>query len=1538
MRYKRVFTKNIVLLLVLSMLITLLPVNLFADAGSDMLTAAVDYYRQHKTTLDSWWELVALKGAGQDIHDGKWTLPQWEGGDLAGNVQPTEYAGCILGLLAMGEDPSNALGGRNLLSELAGKQGTNGSFGNGAVNMHIWAMIALDTAGGDYNKSNAVSWLLSQQKSDGGFALTGDYGDNDVTGMALVALSRHREQTGVNTAISSAVSFLREQQLGTGGFSSQGKENSNTIATVISGLVAAGENIFSDSWEKDGTSMLDALKRFQREDGSFLFQLDSTQSNGLATEQSLIALGDIAEGSSVWTRLGASSPVPPGVPVHVRVEGSSETIADTDVSVTSAVYGQTAADALIQVLNDRNISYEIVDSLLGLYLTSINGEEAQASPPYAGWLFLINGKLSSVGIGAYALQSGDDLVFYYGTYPASPSDTLVPEIEIQPAQPKVGEDLTVTVTSSYSHWEGEAEEKVPVKVSGARISFNGETYTTNDEGQVLIPSADTAGTYTLKVSKDNPGSYPGLMRTGITVVYYSPASKTVHVRVEGSSETIADTDVTVSSSGSEQTVLDALKQLLDSMEIPYTAESGGYVSSINGETAGQFHGWDGWLCLVNGELISDVPAEHNINDGDDIIFYYGMYPPDTLIPLVDIQPEQPKVGESVAATVYSAGYYDYTAQQMVDKKEVAGAVVSFNGKTYTTDDEGKVEISSVDVPGTYGLKVSKDNPGSYPSLLRTGSIPVVYSSPDNRVNIGTNGKKLEVSAPTVITVDQGISSTSLQVNTTVTNGQTAATVPYIHADVAVTGGTVAMDIPQNTTITSSAGWDGTIQLPSLLPTSSVTVSNATVNAVIEVGAPGFSLAFDKPVRLVFPGQAGKSLGFIGSSGSLQTIDTVLAQDSMAAALALPDDGAGKIDVGGDLVVWTKHFTKFVVYTPQPPDDSGSGGSGGDTTPSSKTVTLSVTGDSQKGTILSSRTVALQAGDTPYSILVRALGNGRVTKKGSGSSLYVSSIDGLAEFDRGPESGWMYSVNGINPNVSAGTYILSDGDVVRWYYTLTLDGTEDGGTGTQTDGSGRTEAGSGSGSAGTSAKTQKEELKKVLSENMQTTVKKILGQDPLSDWSAFALAQAGQKVPAGYGESLKNYIKEQAGSFRTATDIARVMLAAKAVGLDPEALEGCNLVEKLYNFEKVDKQGVSGPVFALIALDSGKYGIPENARWTRDGLASLILEYQNSDGGFCLSKGEKSGVDLTAMALQALSNYKDRADVKKAVTKAVDWLSRAQLKSGGFKNWDSESSESISQVIIALTSLGVDPGSASFTKTEGDLLSSLLAFKKEDGGFSHLKGANSDEMATEQALMALTAYKRFLEGGKRLYELAGAADLYSDTQAISGWALPYVQKAAQYHLMQGTDAAAKRFEPARKISRAEFAVLLLRLLGEQPMAGYSPVYRDVRQDSWYAGYVLKAREKGLIKGVSDEEFAPDRPVSRQEMAVMAARAFGLQAESENPGIADLDTAGEWARPSITAVYNKNIMTGDNSFFRPEEPVTREMAAVIAVRLYEMKAKK
>lgn len=115
--------------------------------------------------------------------------------------------------------------------------------------------------------------------------------------------------------------------------------------------------------------------------------------------------------------------------------------------------------------------------------------------------------------------------------------------------------------------------------------------------------------------------------------------------------------------------------------------------------------------------------------------------------------------------------------------------------------------------------------------------------------------------------------------------------------------------------------------------------------------------------------------------------------------------------------------------------TGNGSSQGTTASSAAsntvTVSVSVSSSAADGRVSGSAHPTFKKGATAYDALC-ATGLS-VSTKSSQYGLYVSAIGGLAEFEYGGKSGWMYSVNGSAPNVSCGKYVLKDGDSVSWYY-------------------------------------------------------------------------------------------------------------------------------------------------------------------------------------------------------------------------------------------------------------------------------------------------------------------------------------------------------------------------------------------------------------------------------------------------------------------------------------------------------------------------
>lgn len=472
------------------------------------------------------------------------------------------------------------------------------------------------------------------------------------------------------------------------------------------------------------------------------------------------------------------------------------------------------------------------------------------------------------------------------------------------------------------------------------------------------------------------------------------------------------------------------------------------------------------------------------------------------------------------------------------------------------------------------------------------------------------------------------------------------------------------------------------------------------------------------------------------------------------------------------------------------------------------ITVTVTISTPDGTWLS-KSVTVKKGSTVYHAFAKALEGSGITAVGAESGYIRSMTKGgvtYGEFTSGPNSGWLYKVNGRLPSLPLTQQAVADKDYVLWYYTSDWKTDPDAGkmgdeevTAADVikliDAIGTVSKNSGNAIAAartaynklpadqrklvtnydklTAAEAAYAEILKALREDetqtgdatgwrkthsdMLDTVK----TDELtfgSEWLVIALARSGRDVPDSYYDSVVKAVQSAKGqlSEKKSTEYARTILALTAIGKDPADVGGYDLLAGLADMDDVTYQGINGAIFALLALDSGKYDVPAAAEGgtqvTRDGLVAYILAQQLSDGGWALS-GTSADPDVTAMALQALAPYRTGDEtVDTAVDKGVQLLSDMQLADGGYSSWGTLNSESCAQVLIALATLGIDPVSDSrFVKNGLTVLDALLAYAVS-GGFRHTVDGEADAIATEQALCALTAYARLLDGKTALYDM------------------------------------------------------------------------------------------------------------------------------------------------------------------------------------------
>lgn len=165
-----------------------------------------------------------------------------------------------------------------------------------------------------------------------------------------------------------------------------------------------------------------------------------------------------------------------------------------------------------------------------------------------------------------------------------------------------------------------------------------------------------------------------------------------------------------------------------------------------------------------------------------------------------------------------------------------------------------------------------------------------------------------------------------------------------------------------------------------------------------------------------------------------------------------------------------------------------------------------------------------------------------------------------------------------------------------------------------------------------------------------------------------------------------------------------------------------------------------------------------------------------------------------------------------------------------------------------------------------------------------------------------------------------------------WADRYVHALAAKHIVNGKKDGI--FAPDDKMTRAEYVAVISRALNLPKASGL--VFRDVPKDSWYAGEISAAYEAGIVNGVGDSEFAPNAYITREEMAVIALRAYEYASGNTSDNITgehftDYDAISSWASKDVAKAKALGIVKGSNNLFRPKDDMTRAEGASILYNL-------
>ena len=165
---------------------------------------------------------------------------------------------------------------------------------------------------------------------------------------------------------------------------------------------------------------------------------------------------------------------------------------------------------------------------------------------------------------------------------------------------------------------------------------------------------------------------------------------------------------------------------------------------------------------------------------------------------------------------------------------------------------------------------------------------------------------------------------------------------------------------------------------------------------------------------------------------------------------------------------------------------------------------------------------------------------------------------------------------------------------------------------------------------------------------------------------------------------------------------------------------------------------------------------------------------------------------------------------------------------------------------------------------------------------------------------------------------------------TSWAKDYILDA--YLKSWITGYSADNFSPDEPLTRAQAAVILVRRLGLSPQLDPACRFDDC-VGYWAQAYLETARKYHIIQGIGDNMFNPDRPITREEIAVMVNNVLKYQNTFGDGLFSDVTrTSNPWSFDAIEALSANGIITGfQDGSYQPGNTLSRAEMAVIAAMM-------
>ena len=262
-----------------------------------------------------------------------------------------------------------------------------------------------------------------------------------------------------------------------------------------------------------------------------------------------------------------------------------------------------------------------------------------------------------------------------------------------------------------------------------------------------------------------------------------------------------------------------------------------------------------------------------------------------------------------------------------------------------------------------------------------------------------------------------------------------------------------------------------------------------------------------------------------------------------------------------------------------------------------------------------------------------------------------------------------------------------------------------------------------------------------------------------------------------------------------------------------------------------------------------------------------------------------------------------------------------------------SSETITENDTKETTIGAEITTEATTSTEATTKRS-----SSGGGSGGGRGSNNNkttETTIEPTTEAVTEKTAVEETTEITTEITTEVFKSGFNDIKEHWARAYIEFTVEKRLFSGLSDT--EFGPDISLTRG-MAITVIGRASNADVSGYTNSYKDVDENKYYASYIAWATENGIASGIGNNEFAPERTITRQEMAVFIDKARKLivgetdVAIDDEKFVDDSDSA-QWAVESVHKVKALGLITGrENNTFDPKDTATRAEFATVLFKLF------